>query len=41
VAAARLEGCLAAGHPTKASLVGPINAILALAEPEPQTARAG
>jgi len=41
VAAAGLEGCLAAGHPTRANLAGPINAILALAEPEPQAALAG
>ncbi len=32
IAATGLEACLAAGHPTKASLVGPIGAILALAE---------
>jgi len=34
VAAAGLEGCLAQGAPTKASLAGPIGAILALAPPE-------
>jgi len=34
VAAAGLEGCLAQGHPTKATLTGPIEAILSLAPPE-------
>lgn len=40
VAAAGLEGCLANGPPTKASLAGPIGAILALA-PAETLARAG
>ena len=41
VAAAGLEGCLASGAPTKAGLAGPIGAILALAEPGTELARAG
>jgi CheY-like chemotaxis protein len=41
VAAAGLEGCLAQGAPTKATLAAPINALLALAPPETQLARAG
>jgi CheY-like chemotaxis protein len=41
VAAAGLEGCLASGHPTKATLAGPIGAILSLADPGTQLARAG
>ena len=40
VAAAGLEGSLAAGPPTRASLVGPIGAILALADPATELARA-
>lgn len=41
VAAAGLEGCLAVGHPTKATLAGPIGAILALADPGTDLAKAG
>ncbi len=41
VAAAALESCLAQGAPTKAALAGLINALLALAPPETQLARAG
>ena len=41
VAAAGLEGCLASGHPTKATLAGPIGALLLLADPETQLTRAG
>ena len=41
IAAAGLEGCLAAGPPTKAGLAGPIGAILAMAEPGTELARAG
>jgi two-component system, response regulator PdtaR len=41
VAAAGLESCLAQGAPTKAMLAAPINALLALAPPETQLARAG
>ena len=40
VAAAGLEGCLAVGAPTKAILAGPIGALLALAEPGTELARA-
>jgi CheY-like chemotaxis protein len=40
VAAAGLEGCLTAGPPTKASLAGPIGAILALADPGTELAKA-
>lgn len=40
VAAAGLEGCLSLGAPTKAMLAEPIGALLALAEPGSQLARA-
>ncbi|WP_309630006.1 response regulator [Brevundimonas sp.] len=40
VAAAGLEGCLSVGAPTKASLAGPIGAVLALADPAAELARA-
>lgn len=41
VAAAGLEGCLSLGAPTKAMLAGPIGAVLALADPGTELARAG
>ena len=41
VAAAGLEACLAQGAPTKATLAGPINALLAFAPPETELMRAG
>ena len=40
VAAAGLEGCLASGPPTKASLAGPISALLGLADPATELAKA-
>lgn len=40
VAAAGLEGCLAAGAPTKAGLAGPIGVILSMADPATELAKA-
>jgi hypothetical protein len=40
VAAAGLEGALAAGPPTRLSLAGPISVVLALAGPGTELARA-
>lgn len=37
LAAGSLEGCVATGRATKADLVGPINALLAISAPEPKT----